>query len=158
MESIQQVSVLLHVLGASFLGSLVGLERDLAGKPAGMRTHTLTAGAAAFLVLLGEVVLGSFDPENLISGDPIRIIQAIVVGVSFIGAGTIFKDRGGDEDPVEGLTTAASLLAVTAIGIAVALRLYLAAAGVALANVIINWGVDNVSDWFKRRFGAERDD
>lgn len=140
------------------LGSLVGLERDLANKPAGMRTNTLTAGAAAFLVLLGDVVLDSFDPQSLISADPIRIIQAIVVGVSFLGAGTIFKNKDGDGDPIEGLTTGASLLSVAAMGIGIALQLYWLSLGVALANVIINWGMDNLANKLKDQFGIERKD
>ncbi len=158
MDFQSQLYLLAHVAGASLLGSLVGMERDLADKPAGMRTHTLTAGAAAFLVLLGDVVLESFDPQNLISGDPIRIIQAIVVGVSFVGAGTIFKNKDGDGGPVEGLTTGASLLSVAAMGIGIALHLYWLAVGVALANVIINWGMDNLANAIKRRLGIEDKD
>ena len=158
MDVQSQLYFLAHVAGASLLGSLVGMERDLANKPAGMRTHTLTAGAATFLVLLGDVVLESFDPQSLIYSDPIRIIQAIVVGVSFLGAGTIFKNKDGDGDPIEGLTTGASLLSVAAMGIGIALQLYWLAVGVALANVIINWGMDNLANTVKDRFGIERKD
>jgi putative Mg2+ transporter-C (MgtC) family protein len=153
-----QLFLLAHVVGASLLGSLVGMERDLANKPAGSRTHTLTAGAAAFLVLLGDAVLEFFDPQALISADPIRIIHAIVVGVSFLGAGTIFKDKDGDGDPIEGLTTGASLLSVAAMGIAIALQLYWLAVGVAVANVVINWGMDNLANALKDRLGIDRED
>jgi putative Mg2+ transporter-C (MgtC) family protein len=68
-------------------------------------------------------------------------VEAIVVGISFLGAGTILKYREDGERVVEGLTTSASILSVAAIGIAVALNAYVLAAGAALLNLFINWGL-----------------
>ncbi|HEY3473672.1 MAG TPA: MgtC/SapB family protein, partial [Anaerolineales bacterium] len=83
----------------------------------------------------------SFDPRDIVTADTVRIVEAIVVGISFLGAGTILKYRQEGERVVEGLTTSASILSVAAIGIAVALDTYVLAAGAALLNLLINWGL-----------------
>lgn len=115
---------------AMVLGGLVGFERELADKPAGMRTHMLVAGAAALLVLLGDILVSKFGQQfnaGLIRSDPIRIIEATVTGIAFLGAGTII--RNGSREAVHGLTTAASLLFTAAIGISVALKEFVVAGG-----------------------------
>jgi putative Mg2+ transporter-C (MgtC) family protein len=115
-----------YVALAMLLGALVGIERELADRPAGFRTHMLVCGAATLLVRLSDIiVLGFAGGDSILSVDPLRITEAIIAGISFLGAGTIF--RRSNTDHVEGLTTAASLLFVAAIGICVALdRLLLA--------------------------------
>lgn len=126
MESALQWQVVGKVAFAILLGGLIGLEREWASKPAGFRTHMLIAGAATLFVILGDVMVQQFTERAVIETlqtDPIRIMEAIITGISFLGAGTIiFKDQ---IDTVEGLTTAASILFVAGIGIAVALDLYL---------------------------------
>ncbi len=105
------------------LGAVLGFEREFAHKPAGIRTHMLVAGSAALLVGLGYLLVERSlleNPREVIAADPIRIIQAIVIGVSFLGTGTII--RRADRETVHGLTTAASLLMSSGIGIAVALN------------------------------------
>lgn len=114
---------------AMVLGSVLGIERELAHKPAGLRTHMLVAGAACLIVLLGDVVVSSYDatlPDSRIRSDPLRAVEAVITGVSFLGAGTIIR-RGGED--VEGLTTAASLLFTAGVGIAVALSNVIVAVG-----------------------------
>ncbi len=141
-----QVQAFIKVLLAVILGGVVGLEREFANKPAGLRTHMLVAGASALFVVLGDTIVLHF--ESSLTGyasmaDPIRIIQAIVVGISFLGAGTIIRlDR---EERVEGLTTAASILFMSAIGITVALDLMYLAVGATLLVLIINRGVGILS-------------
>jgi putative Mg2+ transporter-C (MgtC) family protein len=100
---------------------VLGIEREYAGKPAGLRTHILVCAASALFVMLGIEVVEQFSEEmrETSTPDPLRIIQAIVVGISFLGAGTILRTGEGD---VEGLTTAASILMTAAIGIAVAIQ------------------------------------
>lgn len=125
MESALQWEVVAKVAFAIFLGGLIGLEREWASKPAGFRTHMLIAGASTLFVILGDIMIHQFAetavPDTL-QTDPIRIMEAIITGISFLGAGTIiFKDQ---INTVEGLTTAASILFVAGIGIAVALDLY----------------------------------
>lgn len=117
-----QLEMLLQILLATVLGAAVGFERELAERPAGLRTHALLGAAACLLVVLTDTVIAHFAIESapsLLTTDPVRIIEAVVTGTAFLGAGTIFR-HGSDK--VEGLTTAASLLLVASIGIAVALQ------------------------------------
>jgi putative Mg2+ transporter-C (MgtC) family protein len=124
-----QLEVLAEVALAMLLGGLIGFERELAERPAGLRTHMMVAGAATLLVAMGDVFLHRVTEGSAreLHSDPIRIVEAVVTGVSFLGAGAIFR-RGG-ESPVEGLTTAAGILLTAAVGICVALRQLLLAIG-----------------------------
>src|SRR5690606_2175018 len=135
---IAQLEVALKVVIAGLLGGIVGLERELANRPAGLRTHALLASAAALLVGLGDVLVDRFAEETLpgvLRADPLRIVEAIVTGVAFLGAGTIFRHR--EERIVEGLTTGASLLLVAAVGIAVGLGQLLLAALVTVVSLLL---------------------
>ncbi len=133
-------SLEIEVLGATLLsfvlGGLIGYEREAAHKPAGLRTHMMVASAATLLVYLGSIVVNQFEQAdvgaNLVQTDPIRIIEAIISGVAFLGAGTIIR-RGRD---VEGLTTAASILFTAAIGVSVALAQYIIAVGGTLLALV----------------------
>jgi len=131
-----QMQLLGIVALAMVLGGIVGFEREYADKPAGLRTHMLVSGAAALLVSLSAPIVqaGGLTPAR-ISADPIRIIEAVVTGISFLGAGTILQRR--EMAAVEGLTTAASLLLVAAIGISVALRQWTLAGGTTVLTVIV---------------------
>lgn len=134
----QQVTILLQIAAAMALGALIGLDREFARKPAGLRTHMLVAGVAAMLIMLGEFVIGQLEGEFgslIIRTDPIRIIAAIITGISFLGAGTII--RQSDENHVEGLTTAASILFASVVGIAVALSLWVIAVGATLLVLVV---------------------
>jgi putative Mg2+ transporter-C (MgtC) family protein len=102
----EQLYILGFVALAMSLGASVGLNRELANRPAGLRTHMLVAGAAALLVSLGDVLVRHFDmtlSNNMLRSHPIHIIEAVVTGVAFLGAGTII--RGNATDSVEGLMT-----------------------------------------------------
>ena len=136
-----QFEIIGEVALAMLLGGVIGFEREMADKPAGFRTHMLVAGAAALLVGLGDAMLRRFTMDTSVnaSSDPIRIVEAIVTGISFLGAGTIFRrDRS---EQVEGLTTAASILLCAAVGISVALRQFVLAAGVTLLALIVLRGL-----------------
>lgn len=104
-------NVLMPLLLASLLGAVVGLERELHGRPAGLRTHILLSMGAA---MFGMVSSGMSGPHT----DPTRIAAQVVTGIGFIGAGTIIHLGG----TVRGLTTAASIWATAAIGLAVGLH------------------------------------
>lgn len=121
---------------AAGLGALVGIERELADKPAGLRTHMLVCAASATLMFIGDAVLQRFhdDAATSISADPLRIIQAIIVGISFLGAGTIIHH---DDKRVEGLTTASSILLTSGIGIAVAVNQFAFAFGITCLTVLV---------------------
>jgi putative Mg2+ transporter-C (MgtC) family protein len=125
--------VLLRLLAAAVLGGLVGFERDLHGRAAGLRTHLLvTLGAALFMILslaVSELSVGRF-------ADPGRIAAQIVTGIGFLGAGAILKDGLN----IRGLTTAACLWIAAAIGMAAGAGAYLLAAvttGIALVALVL---------------------
>jgi putative Mg2+ transporter-C (MgtC) family protein len=150
MELLSQGRVLITLVIAVVLGGLIGLEREMAGKPAGLRTHMLVAVSSALLVTLGNIIVVQFEVPQHMRADPIRIIEAIIVGISFLGAGTIMQreDRGN----VEGLTTSASILAAAAVGIAVALNLMVVSVGTTLLILIINRVMSFLERWMARRF------
>jgi putative Mg2+ transporter-C (MgtC) family protein len=151
-EILQTIPIQIRILGsvalAMVLGAVIGLERETKDKPAGLRTHMLVAGAAAFLVALSDVAIQRFNVDlgtGLVRSDPIRIIEAVITGISFLGAGTILRHKGSDH--VEGLTTAASLLFVAALGVCVALSQVLLAIGVTALVLITLRGVGLVRRW-----------
>lgn len=141
MDMSTELQILGKVALAALLGGVVGLEREFAEKPAGLRTHMLVGATAALFVMLAAQMISSFEPQDIVTVDPVRVIEAIVVGISFLGAGTIFKYTRQGEGIVEGLTTSASILAVAAMGIAVAMNAFVLAVGTALLNLFINWGI-----------------
>lgn len=104
--------VLLRTITAVILGAVVGIQREKVGKPAGLRTHMLVCLGTA-VVVLGCSGVG-MDMDGLS-----RVIQGIVTGIGFIGAGTILKLT--EQREIEGLTTAAGLWMTAAIGVAVGL-------------------------------------
>jgi putative Mg2+ transporter-C (MgtC) family protein len=108
----QTLVVVVRIAAAGVLGAVIGGERELEGKAAGLRTHMLVAlGAALFVIAPREAGLGGSDIS--------RIVQGVAAGIGFIGAGTILKlaDRG----EIKGLTTAASIWMTAAIGVAAGL-------------------------------------
>ena len=118
--------LLLRLLLAAVLGGLIGLERELSGKPAGLRTNLLICVGAALLMEISIVAAslpGVVNPAAGTVGDPTRIAAQIVSGIGFLGAGTILQSRGS----IVGLTTAATIWVVAAIGMAVGARAYLEA-------------------------------
>jgi putative Mg2+ transporter-C (MgtC) family protein len=142
--------ILGQVAIAMVLGGLIGLEREFADKPAGLRTHMLIAGAAALLVGLGDTMIRRFEAAgDLVRSDPTRVIEAVVAAVGFLGAGMIIR-RGGT-DQVEGLTTAASVLFAAAVGICVALTEFLLAIGVTALDLATLRGVVPLENWLRRR-------
>lgn len=119
---------------AMALAGIIGFERETDGKAAGFRTHMLVGGAAALLVGSADLLIDRFgaDAGNAMRTDPIRVVEAIVAGVSFLGAGTIFVSG---QDRVRGLTTAASLLMVAGVGVIVAVEAWIVALSVTLLTL-----------------------
>lgn len=117
-----------RLLLASLLGGILGLERELHGKPAGLRTNLLICVGATLLMEVSiktAMLPGVVDPTAGTVGDPTRIAAQIVSGIGFLGAGTIMQARG----TVVGLTTAATIWVVAAVGMAVGARAYVEAIG-----------------------------
>jgi putative Mg2+ transporter-C (MgtC) family protein len=146
----EQLLLLGQVVGAMLLAAVVGLERELARKPAGLRTHMLVAGAAALMVGCDFAIVQKFGAATglpQVKVDPAVVLQAVVTAVGFLGAGTIIHaGRGGHGSPVhiEGLTTAASLLFVAALGSAVGVGLYWLALGITIIGWLTLRGVSKI--------------
>ena len=115
-----EVEVIFQLFLATFLGALIGLEREIKRKEAGLRTYSLVALGSCLFTMISFNMVVFFLGKNGISFDPSRIIQAIAAGIGFIGAGVIFRQPSG----IFGLTTAAGLWATAAIGIAIGAKLY----------------------------------
>ena len=132
---------LVRLAGAAAVGGLIGLERERAGKAAGIRTHMMVALGAALFVLVPSMA-------GLESGDLSRVIQGIAAGMGFLGGGTILKKS--DEGDIEGLTSAATIWFTGAIGIAVGVgQGWMALLGVASAWLVLS--VATVLDRWARR-------
>jgi putative Mg2+ transporter-C (MgtC) family protein len=154
MNANWELKVAGEVALAMLLGGLIGIEREAAHKPAGFRTHMLVSGAAALLVGLGHALVSAFSEHAALrlQSDPIRIVEAIVTGVSFLGAGTIFRAKG---EHVEGLTTAASLLLVAALGVCVAVEWFVLAGSVTVLALVVLRGVRFVERWIANKAPTE---
>jgi putative Mg2+ transporter-C (MgtC) family protein len=143
-----QLLILATTAYAMLLGGVIGFEREMKDRPAGFRTHMLVAGAAALLVGLGDLLAVRYADEHyraMVRVDPLRLVEAVVAAVGFLGAGAIFRRSGGTS--VAGLTTAASLLMVAAIGIAVGLHAHVLAFGATLLTLVVLL----VLSWVERR-------
>jgi len=142
-----QVELAGRLVVALVLGAVIGLEREFHRQQAGFRTHALVAlGSALFTIVSAYGFSGS-------SVDPTRIAAQIVSGIGFIGAGTILQYRGN----IRGLTTAASLWSVAAVGMAAgAGMLAMAAIGTALIVVVL-YLLDRMEEYARRRLSRADD-
>jgi putative Mg2+ transporter-C (MgtC) family protein len=121
-----QLGLLGRLLLAAVLGGIIGFEREIAGKPAGLRTNLLICvGSALFTELSVEITRFGFGFGSGPRPDPGRIAAQIVTGIGFLGAGTILRSHGR----ISGLTTAATVWVVAAVGVAVGARAFAAAVG-----------------------------
>ena len=145
-----QLTVVATTAYAMALGGVIGFERELKQRPAGFRTHMLVSGAAALLLGIGLLVLADPSVPDLqrVQIDPLRLMEAVVAGVSFIGAGTIIKlDSAAD---VKGLTTSAGIWISAAIGVAIGMGLLGLAAMVTLLTLIILTVTVAVDNWLNK--------
>ena len=152
---VSNADVVLRIALAVLLGGLVGLEREFSHQRAGLRTHiTVAVGAALF----GVLSVHGFDAYVQPRGDSnyqidvTRVASQVVVGVGFLGAGAILKEGA----TVRGLTTAASLWATAAIGLAVGLGSFVAGAVATGALLLSLVGLRAPRRWVRRRVGRGR--
>lgn len=115
-------------------------------KPAGLRTHMLVAGAAATIAVVGNVIFAAAGGDT---GDPNRPLQAVIIGIGFLGAGIILRRE--DRHEVEGLTTAASLFVAAAIGVTTGFDFGPLAAGATVIVLVTLAGLR----YFARRLDAD---
>ena len=140
-----QLDLALRLTVGLVLGAIIGFERELQRQPAGFRTHSLVSlGAALFTVVSAYGFTGDLV-------DPTRIAAQIVSGIGFIGAGTILQHRGH----IRGLTTAASLWAVAAIGTAAGAGLFIVAVVGTLLILVVLSILDRVEALTHRRLRIE---
>jgi putative Mg2+ transporter-C (MgtC) family protein len=127
-----QLDVLARLATATALGAAIGVEREIHGKQAGLRTHTLIALGAALLTVMSIRIPAAFAAAYHV-GDPGRIASNIATGVGFLGAGVILHSRGR----IIGLTTAATIWVVAAIGVAAGAGEYVPALGTAVMVLVV---------------------
>ncbi len=151
------LDLLLRLVLAAVLGGIIGLERELSGKPAGLRTNLLICLGAALLMELsiGVAVLANIPNElhgAIFRADPARIAAQIVSGIGFLGAGTILQARGN----VIGLTTAATIWVVAAIGMAVGAQAYVEAIGATVLVYLSLGALNRIEIAITRQRGTRR--
>ena len=135
------------LVSSMVLGALIGLERELHRKPAGLRTNILICLGAAAFTLIGLELHTDYD------ADIAKLLAGVITGVGFIGAGVLIQDRGG----VHGLTTAATIWLVTGIGIICGLRHYRMAVGMTLTVLFVLW-VFSVVDFLIHKHHQKKQD
>lgn len=129
-------AILIKLFMSALLGSLIGLEREYHGRPAGLRTHMLVCVGATMITISGIMVSHQFSSGTNMGGEISRIIAGVVTGIGFLGAGAIVRTS----DFVRGLTTAACIWFVAALGVVIGLGEYVLAGigtGVALLILIL---------------------
>jgi len=147
MEFLSDWELVGRLVLAALLGFSIGLEREIRGQAAGERTHALVAlGAAAFALISGRAFPG---------GDTARVAAGVVTGIGFLGAGMILKKEGVR---IEGLTTAAGIWAVGAIGLAIGAGMYLLGivAAVLVGLILAAESVLKLDKRLERRRAKER--
>lgn len=158
MTWLEQLEVVGCMAYAMVLGGVIGFERELKDRPAGFRTHMLVAGSASLLIGLGQLALADarlLDSPPWLGIDPLRLVEAVVAGVAFIGAGTIFAGRG--KDNVAGITTAASLLMVAVIGTATGFRYYVLAFTATVMTLLVLTALNALEAYLRSRQREKRD-
>ncbi len=137
---------LIRILFSFVLGMLIGIERETHHQPAGMRTHILISIGSTMVMLVSIFVPQTFT--NFQNGDPGRIAAQVVSGIGFLGAGAILK-FGTD---IKGLTTAASIWAMAAIGLAVGAGMFI----ISIAGVVVILFALTIMDFFEKKLFKER--
>ncbi len=138
------IEMIIRLGAATILGGLIGFERELHGKVAGFRTHSLVAMGSALIMLVSIHMFSLY--EGKVAIDPGRIAAQVVTGIGFLGAGTIIRSGTG----IKGLTTAAGLWTASGIGLACGVGYFRAA----FAATIITLFVLVAFSWVGRRVGA----
>lgn len=148
--SLIETAFALNLLVAALLGSLLGLERSIAGKHAGMRTYALVSLGSCLFVVVGT--LASYQLSMFQSINPLQIAGSIVIGIGFIGSGLALM--GGQKQEI---TTAAGIWVAAGVGMAAGFGLYLLAFVTTVISIAIFSLFWHVEDWVRGHFGTEAD-
>ena len=125
----EQMSIFIDTGIAAVVGSIIGWERDRAGKSAGPRTMALVGASSAAIV-----AVGSYLDSLSSAGDPTRAMHAIITGIGFLGAGLIFTDK---RSGIQGVTTAATIFATASVGCTIGLGFQVLGVGFAIIILIV---------------------
>ena len=141
-----------RLLLAMAFGMVLGIDREARDKPAGMRSHMLVSLAAASLTLMTFAIIDASESfGDTVQSDPLRVIQAVVAGIAFLGAGAIIQGRNG----VKGITTGASMWVAGAIGIAAGLGHYALATLTTLFAVLVLYILGKLERFVKDGAGSD---
>lgn len=148
-EVAANIVVFLNPLGALLLGLIVGYERSYHGRAAGMRTYGLVCMASAALTVIVGYPSFWYGGHNIVvaTADPTRVIQGIVTGIGFLGAGVIMKEGFS----ISGLTTAASLWASSVIGVLVGVGFYFAGLLLTILSALSMMWISRLEGWLPSR-------
>ena len=139
-------TALVRILFSFIIGAIVGVERETHNQPAGLRTHILISIGATMVMLISIYIPQTFT--NFLNGDPGRIAAQVVSGIGFLGAGAILRFGAN----VKGLTTAASIWAMAAIGLAIGAGMYL----ISFIGVVVILFALTIMNVFEKRIFKER--
>jgi putative Mg2+ transporter-C (MgtC) family protein len=146
-------TIVAQLVLAVFLGGLIGLERELKKKEAGLQTYSLVSLGSCIFTIIAFNLFYFFAETANVSFDPSRIIQAVAVGIGFIGAGVIFRQNSG----TVGLTTAAGLWVAASLGVAVGSGLHLLASVATILTLAILIGFGLVEKKVFNKISTDRD-
>lgn len=149
MIGISSNEILIRLAVAAFCGALIGLERERKEWAAGLRTHMMVSVGSCLIMIVSAFGFSDILGTENVTLDPSRIAAQVVSGIGFIGAGTILFVRQG---AVRGLTTAAGLWTVAAIGLAAGGGLYFAAGATTIIALIILWGLQPLERAYSKKF------
>lgn len=131
---IPALEMFIRLLAAASFAIVLGLERELRGKAAGLRSHMLVSlGASSFIIMGMHILFATAEGDPSARIDPTRIVEGVIGGIGFLGAGSIIQSRG----TVQGITTGASIWMAGAIGVACGLGLFALAGMVTVMALII---------------------
>lgn len=143
VREVTYLAVVLRICSAVFIGGLLGLERGMKNRAAGLRTYMLVCVGACLVMLTNQYIYQVYD-----SGDPVRMGAQVVSGIGFLGAGTIIVTR---HSQIKGLTTAAGLWAAAGVGLALGIGFYEAAVIGGLAVFIVMTLMQRMDDRMRRK-------
>lgn len=143
VREVTYLAVALRILVAVFIGGMIGLEREMKNRAAGLRTYILVCVGACMIMLTNQYIYQSFG-----TGDPVRMGAQVVSGIGFLGAGTIIVTK---RSQIKGLTTAAGLWATAGLGLAVGIGFYEAALAGAFAILIVITAMQRMDDRMRRK-------
>lgn len=138
LRELTQLAVILRILAAFLCGGVLGLERGLKNRPAGLRTYMLVCVGSCVIMMTNQFVW-----QTTGTGDPVRLGAQVVSGIGFLGAGTIIKTH---HNQIKGLTTAAGLWSCAAVGLALGIGFYEAAVFAGFAVFFVLTGLHRLDD------------